>query len=69
MPPAASQKCLVKETEWQFNARIGKTGQAVECLADIRWRGGRGSTLPVFDSEQPDGGSEQRTLGLRHEYQ
>jgi hypothetical protein len=49
---------FVKETEWQFNARIGKKLQAIERLADIRRRGGRGSTLQVFNSEQPGGGSE-----------
>jgi hypothetical protein len=49
----------VKETEWQFNARIGKTRQAVECLADIRMPRGRGSAFLVFDSEQLNAGSEQ----------
>src|SRR5690349_83150 len=49
----------VKEIEWQFNARIEKTCQAVECLADIRWPRGRGSVFLVFDSEQLNGESEQ----------
>jgi hypothetical protein len=38
---------------WQFNARIGKKVQAVECLADIRRRDGASSVFLVFDSEQP----------------
>ena len=37
----------------------GKAAQAVECLADIRKRGGASSAILVFDSEQPGGGNEQ----------
>ena len=36
-----------------------KAVQAVECLADIRERGGTSSGIVVFDSEQPGGGNEQ----------
>ena len=32
---------------------IGKTRQAVECLADIRGPRDRGSVIQVFDFEQP----------------
>lgn len=54
----------VKETEWQFNARNGKTSQAVECLADIRRPHGRGSAVLVFDFGQLDGGNEQEKKQL-----
>lgn len=37
-----------------------KAVQAVECLADIRERGGTSSGIVVFDFEQRDGGNEQR---------
>ena len=33
---------------------MGNQAQAVECLADIRRRRGRGSVFLVFDSEQRD---------------
>jgi hypothetical protein len=36
-----------------------KAVQAVECLADIRRRGGASSVALVFDSGQLDGGNEQ----------
>jgi hypothetical protein len=39
----------------------GKPAQAVECLADIRWRSSASSVVLVFDSEQRDGGNEQES--------
>jgi hypothetical protein len=38
----------------------GKPAQAIECLADIRKFGGASSATLVFDSEQLDGGNEQK---------
>ena len=43
----------------------GKAGQAIECLADIRLRGGTSSGILVFESEQRDGRNEQGTGELR----
>jgi len=37
----------------------GKRAQAVECLIDIRDRGGASSGIVVFDSGQLSGGNEQ----------
>jgi hypothetical protein len=45
----------------------GKVGQAIECLADIRKRGGTSSGIVVFDSEQRGGGNEQNS-GLSREF-
>ena len=39
-----------------------KAVQAVECLVDIRRRGGASSGFLVFDSGQLDGENEQGTL-------
>src|SRR6476661_10279656 len=45
-------KNVRERNRWQFNARIGKRPQAVECLVDIRRSGGAGSAIAVFDFEQ-----------------
>jgi hypothetical protein len=59
-------KMDVKEIEWQFDARTGKTRQAIECQADIHWRSGSSSVIEcsISNSQVAETNSGSTTLSL-----